>query len=92
MMSAVATGGTLVRPHVIKLQGRQPTQVPVSATTFRVVQDALRLAVEQGTGQQADLEHFIAYCWSHPQHQQSQTWTYLDRAGLIEAADRSLQR
>lgn len=55
LMSAVATGGNLPRPHLIKGTPPQHAQLALSPETVRVVREALRNVVEQGTGARADL-------------------------------------
>lgn len=56
MISAVATRGALPRPHLVREHQTEPVSVGVSPETFRIVHQALRDAVELGTGRRADLE------------------------------------
>ena len=55
-ISAVATQGSLPRPHLIRGAAPKPVRVDVKPSTFRVVRDALREAVVNGTGTRGGLE------------------------------------
>ncbi len=55
MMGAVGTAGTLVQPYVVDGRGVPPTRIALRETTMRIVLDALRDAVAEGTGRAADL-------------------------------------
>lgn len=55
MISGVATGGKLPRPHILKGNETDPLELPVSANTFRIVKQALKDAVVEGTGTRAGL-------------------------------------
>jgi len=55
MISAVANGGSLVRPHLARDASSIPTKLPVSAATLAVVRDALADVVEEGTATRAQL-------------------------------------
>jgi penicillin-binding protein 2 len=55
MMAAVSTGGHLPRPHVSREAAGEPRVLAVRPETFRVVRQALREAVEGGTGRRAEL-------------------------------------
>jgi penicillin-binding protein 2 len=55
MISAVANGGSLVRPHLARDAGIAPTKLPVSAGTLAIVRDALADVVEEGTATKAQL-------------------------------------
>jgi penicillin-binding protein 2 len=53
MMSAVATGGTLVTPRLWKGDPMEVQQLEISQRTLTIVRRALELAVEDGTGRRA---------------------------------------
>jgi penicillin-binding protein 2 len=55
MISAVANGGTLVRPHLARDAKTEPTKIPVSAGTLALIRDALADVVEEGTATKAQL-------------------------------------
>jgi len=55
MISAVANGGTLVRPHLARDTSAAPIKLPVSAGTLAVIHDALMDVVEEGTATKAQL-------------------------------------
>jgi penicillin-binding protein 2 len=55
MISAVANGGTLVRPHLARDAKAAPVKLPVSAGTLSVIRDALADVVEEGTATRAQL-------------------------------------
>jgi len=55
MISAVANGGTLVRPHLARDATLQPAKLPVSAATLALIRDALADVVEEGTATRAQL-------------------------------------
>jgi penicillin-binding protein 2 len=55
MISAVANGGTLIRPHLARDAKTQPTKLPVSAGTLALIRDALADVVEEGTATRAQL-------------------------------------
>ena len=55
MISAVANGGTLVRPHLARDSKRESTKIPVSASTLALIRDALADVVEEGTATRAQL-------------------------------------
>jgi penicillin-binding protein 2 len=55
MISAVANGGTLVRPHLARDAKSVPSRIPVSAGTLAVIRDALADVVEEGTATRAQL-------------------------------------
>jgi len=55
MISAVANGGTLVRPHLARDATTEPTKLPVSAGTLALIRDALADVVEEGTATRAQL-------------------------------------
>jgi len=56
LVGAVATGGRVVRPHLTSGTNSPSRQLELSPQTLRLVQQALREAVEQGTGTRAALE------------------------------------
>jgi len=55
MISAVANGGSLVRPHLARDADVAPVKLPVSAGTLAVIRDALADVVEEGTATRAQL-------------------------------------
>ncbi len=55
MISAVANGGTLVRPHLARDAKREGTKIPVSGATLALIRDALADVVEEGTATRAQL-------------------------------------
>ena len=55
MISAVANGGYLVRPHVASEGGLAPVKLPVSAGTIALIRAALADVVEEGTATRARL-------------------------------------
>jgi penicillin-binding protein 2 len=55
MISAVANGGTLVRPHLAKDAKSQSGKIPVAASTLALIRDALADVVEEGTATRAQL-------------------------------------
>jgi penicillin-binding protein 2 len=56
MISAVANGGTLVRPHVARDATIDPPKhLPVAAGTLALIRDALADVVEEGTATKAQL-------------------------------------
>jgi penicillin-binding protein 2 len=55
MISAVANGGTLVRPHLLHTASPEATKLPVSAGTLAIIHDALADVVEEGTATKAQL-------------------------------------
>jgi len=55
LISAVATGGMLPRPHVRADAKPEPVKLPVAPETFGLVRRALREVVEAGTGRRAAL-------------------------------------
>jgi penicillin-binding protein 2 len=55
MISAIANGGNLVRPHLSRDLAPETTKLPVSAGTIALIQDALADVVEEGTGTRAQL-------------------------------------
>ena len=55
MMSAVANGGTLVRPHLMRDAEAQGEKLPILAGTLAVIHDALQDVVEEGTATKAQL-------------------------------------
>ena len=55
MISAVANGGTLVRPHLAKDARSGSTKLPVSAGTLALIREALADVVEEGTATRAQL-------------------------------------
>jgi penicillin-binding protein 2 len=55
MISAVANGGSLVRPHLAKVTTSQPTKLPIAASTLALIRDALADVVEEGTATRAQL-------------------------------------
>jgi penicillin-binding protein 2 len=55
MISAVANGGTLVRPHLAKNAQASPTRLDVSPATLALIRDALADVVEEGTATKAQL-------------------------------------
>ncbi|MCP3977769.1 MAG: penicillin-binding protein 2 [bacterium] len=58
LISAVATSGDLPRPHLRRGVSENPTRLDISPETWRVVRDALALAVSSGTGREATLGAF----------------------------------
>ncbi|MDX1387930.1 MAG: penicillin-binding protein 2, partial [Acidobacteriota bacterium] len=56
MTSAVATSGSLPRPHLRIDDRPEPVTLDVAPETFRLVQAAMRKAVRTGTGQKAALD------------------------------------
>jgi penicillin-binding protein 2 len=57
MISAVATEGRLPSPYLVRGGARSPRQLELDPATYDIVRDALSLAVRNGTGRAADLEH-----------------------------------
>jgi penicillin-binding protein 2 len=55
MISAVANGGTLVRPHLARDATARASKLPVSAGTLALIRDALADVVEEGTATRAQL-------------------------------------
>ncbi len=55
MISAVANGGTLVRPHLARDAKLESVKLPVSAATLALIRDALADVVEEGTATSAQL-------------------------------------
>jgi penicillin-binding protein 2 len=55
MISAVANGGTLVRPHLARDTKTDAAKLPVSAGTLALIRDALADVVEEGTATRAQL-------------------------------------
>ncbi len=55
MISAVANGGTLVRPHLARNATSRSVKIPVSASTLALIRDALADVVEEGTATRAQL-------------------------------------
>ena len=55
MISAVANGGTLVRPHLARDTKAESTKLPVSSGTLALIRDALADVVEEGTATRAQL-------------------------------------
>jgi penicillin-binding protein 2 len=55
MISAVANGGTLVRPHLARDAKVESEKIPVSAATLALIRDALADVVEEGTATKAQL-------------------------------------
>jgi penicillin-binding protein 2 len=55
MISAVANGGTLVRPHLARDAKVESDKLPVSAATLALIRDALADVVEEGTATKAQL-------------------------------------
>ena len=55
MISAVANGGSLVRPHLARDAGTPPVKLPVSEGTLAIIRDALADVVEEGTATKAQL-------------------------------------
>jgi penicillin-binding protein 2 len=55
MISAVANGGSLVRPHLARDTKSEPVRLPVSAGTLALIRDALADVVEEGTATRAQL-------------------------------------
>jgi penicillin-binding protein 2 len=55
MISAVANGGTLVRPHLARNATSRSGKIPVSASTLALIRDALSDVVEEGTATRAQL-------------------------------------
>ena len=55
MISAVANGGTLVRPHLARDARVEPTKLPVAAGTLALIRSALEDVVEEGTATRAQL-------------------------------------
>jgi penicillin-binding protein 2 len=55
MISAVANGGSLVRPHLAKDAKSEPVKLPVSPATLALIRDALSDVVEEGTATRAQL-------------------------------------
>jgi len=55
MISAVANGGTLVRPHLARDAKAPTVKIPVAAGTLSLIRDALADVVEEGTGTRAQL-------------------------------------
>jgi penicillin-binding protein 2 len=55
MISAVANGGTLVRPHLARDAKTESTKLPVAASTLALIRGALADVVEEGTATRAQL-------------------------------------
>jgi penicillin-binding protein 2 len=55
MISAVANGGTLVRPHLARDARGVSEKLPVAAATLDLIRDALSDVVEEGTATRAQL-------------------------------------
>jgi len=55
MISAVANGGVLVRPHLARDAKSESSKIPVSAGTLALIRDALADVVEEGTATRAQL-------------------------------------
>jgi penicillin-binding protein 2 len=55
MISAVANGGTLVRPHLARDAETESVKIPVAAGTLALIRDALADVVEEGTATRAQL-------------------------------------
>jgi penicillin-binding protein 2 len=55
MISAVANGGTLVRPHLARDTKTEVTKLPVASGTLALIRDALADVVEEGTATRAQL-------------------------------------
>ena len=55
MISAVANGGHLVRPHLAKDSAAAPAKIPVAPSTLALIRDALADVVEEGTATRAQL-------------------------------------
>ncbi len=55
MISAVANGGSLVKPHLAKDANTDPTKLPVNPATLALIRDALADVVEEGTATKAQL-------------------------------------
>ncbi len=55
MISAVANGGLLVRPHLARDARSEPAKVPVSAGTLALIRKALADVVAEGTARRAQL-------------------------------------
>ncbi len=55
MISAVANGGTLVRPHLARDAKSEATKLRVSAASLALIRDALADVVEEGTATRARL-------------------------------------
>ena len=55
MISAVANGGSLVRPHLARNTVSPPVKLPVSEGTLAIIRDALADVVEEGTATKAQL-------------------------------------
>jgi len=55
MISAVANGGSLVRPHLARDANAPAVKLPVAAGTLKVIRDALADVVEEGTATRAQL-------------------------------------
>jgi penicillin-binding protein 2 len=55
MISAVANGGSLVRPHLARDANAPAVKLPVTAGTLKVIRDALADVVEEGTATRAQL-------------------------------------
>ncbi len=55
MISAVANGGTLVRPHLARDTKAESAKLPVAAGTLALIRDALADVVEEGTATRAQL-------------------------------------
>jgi penicillin-binding protein 2 len=53
LMSGVATGGRIPRPHLVRNTAAPPRQVPMRAETTAIIHRALRDVVDHGTGRQA---------------------------------------
>jgi penicillin-binding protein 2 len=55
LVATVATGGRRPVPHLMRGSGHEPLIVPLRASTVEIVRQAMRDAVQQGTGRSADL-------------------------------------
>jgi len=56
LVATVATGGRRPTPHLIRGAARAPHVVPLRASTLEIVRQAMRDAVQHGTGRSADLD------------------------------------
>ena len=55
MISAVANGGTLVKPHLVRDAQPVSEKLPVAASTLALIRNALSDVVEEGTATKAQL-------------------------------------
>jgi penicillin-binding protein 2 len=58
MMAAVARGTAPIPPRMIVGETPKPDRLPISEGTLRIVREALKLAVDEGTGRAATLGAF----------------------------------